>query len=183
MRLASKLHVAFFAAFAGAMAAGLFFRGAYGYGLLFGGICGGALWLAYRHLALPTFGRLAAECVFLAVSMNVSYQAMAIAVPIIRGVRFDAPLYAIDVAVWGISPNVWAERFATPVLTEILSACYILFMPLLFCGLLRYLFWRKELLGEFYVGIFTVYGLGFLGYLLVPAMGPYLAYPELFSVP
>ena len=33
-----KLHVAFFAAYAGAMAAGLLFRGAYAYALLFGGM-------------------------------------------------------------------------------------------------------------------------------------------------
>ena len=112
--------------------------------------------------------------------MNVSYQAMAAAVPIVRGTRFDAVL-CIDIAALGMSPNVWAERLANPVLTEILSGCYIFFMPPFFGSLLRYFFWRKELLAEFYVGLFTVYGLGFLGYLLVPAMGPYLAYPELFA--
>jgi membrane-associated phospholipid phosphatase len=177
-----KLHVAFFAAYAGAMAAGLLFRGAYPYALLFGGMCAALLWLAWRHVASPSRGRLVAECLFLAVAMNASYQAMAGAVPIVRGTRLDALLYGIDVAVWGTSPNVWAERFASPWLTEVLSVCYIFFMPLLFGSLLRYFFWRRELLGEFYAGLFTVYGLGFLGYLLVPAMGPYLAYPELFSV-
>src|ERR1041384_6851014 len=177
-----KLHVAFFAAYAGAMAAGLLFRGAYAYALLFGGMCAALLWLAWRHVASPSRGRLVAECLFLAVAMNTSYQAMAGAVPIVRGTRLDALLYGIDVAVWGTSPNVWAERFASPWLTEVLSVCYIFFMPLLFGSLLRYFFWRRELLGEFYAGLFTVYGLGFLGYLLVPAMGPYLAYPELFSV-
>ena len=180
--LRHKPHVAFFAAYAGALAAALAFHRAYGYALLFGVICAGVLWLAVRHLALPSRGRLVAECVFLLVAMNVAYQAMAAAVPIVRARRFDAPLYSLDVALWGTSPNVWAERFVDPVLTEVLSACYIFFMPLLFGSLLRYFFWHRQLLAEFYTGLFTVYGLGFLGYVLVPASGPYLAYPELFSV-
>src|SRR5262245_55514177 len=99
-----KLHVAFFAAYACTMAAGLLFRGAYAYALLFAGICAALLALAWRHAVSPSRGRLVAECLFLAVAMNVSYQAMAGAVPIVRGTRFDALLYGIDLAVWGTSP-------------------------------------------------------------------------------
>jgi len=178
-----KPHVAFFAAYAAAMAVSLLLRDAYGFALLFGAICAGSVWLSVRQLRLPSHGRLMAECLFLALAMNVSYEAMAGAVPIVQGTRFDPVLYRIDIAIWGTSPNVWADQFANPVLTELMSACYILFMPLLFFGLLRYLFWHKELLAEFYAGLFTVYGLGFLGYLLVPAAGPYLAFPDLFSSP
>lgn len=165
------------------MALSLLLRNAYGFALLFGAICAGAVWLSARHLKLPGHRTLVAECLFLALAMNVSYEAMAKAVPIVQGTRFDPVLYRIDIAIWGASPNVWADQFANPVLTELMSACYILFMPLLFFSLLRYLFWRKGLLAQFYAGLFTVYGLGFLGYLLVPAAGPYLAYPDLFSAP
>lgn len=150
--------------------------------LLFCAMLAGMAWLARRHARRPGWGRLAAVCAFLAVGMNVSYQSMAGAVPAVRAVRYDAELLAIDRWLLGETPSVALGRVAAPWLTEIMSLCYIFFMPLLFLSLLRYFFRRRELLGEFYAGLFTVYGLGFLGYLLVPAAGPWLAHPELFDV-
>lgn len=139
-------------------------------------------WLKQRHAQEPRWGRLAATCACLVIGMNVSYQAMAAAVPAVRLTRYDATLMAIDRWLLGATPAQYLQHWATPWLTEIMSFCYILFMPLLFFNLLRYFFHRRDLLGEFYTGLFTVYGLGFLGYLLVPAAGPWMAYPELFSV-
>lgn len=139
-------------------------------------------WLAKRHTQRASWGSLAAVCAFLAVEMNVSYQSMAGAVPAIRTVRFDDELLALDRLFLGETPSRLLASLATPWLTELMSLCYILFMPLLFFSLLRYFFRRRELLGEFYSGVFTVYGLGFLGYLLVPAAGPLLTYPDLFNV-
>lgn len=138
-------------------------------------------WLAGRHARHPGWGRLAAMCAFLAAGMNVSYQSMAGAVPAVRTARFDADLLALDRWLLGETPAKLLADMAVPWLTEIMSLCYIFFMPLLFFSLLRYFFRRRELLGEFYAGLFTVYGLGFLGYLLLPAAGPWLAYPELFG--
>lgn len=150
--------------------------------LFFCAMLAAMVWLARRHSRRPGWGRLAAVCAFLAVGMNVSYQSMAGAVPAVRTARFDAELLALDRWLLGETPSVLLVRLATPWLTEIMSLCYIFFMPLLFFSLLRYFFRRRELLGEFYAGLFTVYGLGFLGYLLVPAAGPWLAYPELFDI-
>ncbi|HEY6094115.1 MAG TPA: phosphatase PAP2 family protein [Gallionellaceae bacterium] len=140
------------------------------------------LWLGKRHTSQPSWRRLAAVCAFLAVGMNVSYQAMAGAVPALRETRFDDQLLAIDRTLLGETPSVMLQHIATPWLTEVLSLCYIFFMPLLFFSLLRYFFRQRELLGEFYSGLFTVYGLGFLGYLLVPAAGPWLAHADLFQL-
>lgn len=150
--------------------------------LLFCAMLAVMVWLAKRHNRHPEWRRLAAVCAFLAIGMNVSYQSMAGAVPAVRTLRFDAELLALDRLLLGETPSVMLERLATPWLTELMSLCYILFMPLLFFSLLRYFFRRRELLGEFYSGLFTVYGLGFLGYLLVPAAGPWLTYPELFNL-
>ena len=149
--------------------------------LLFCAMLAVMAWLARRHAHSPSWGRLAAVCACLAVGMNVSYQSMAGAVPAVRTMRFDSELLALDRWLLGETPSRLLAGLATPWLTEIMSLCYILFMPLLFFSLLRYFFSRRELLGEFYAGLFTVYGLGFLGYLLVPAAGPWLAYPELFG--
>ncbi|MDD5330253.1 MAG: phosphatase PAP2 family protein [Sulfuricella sp.] len=150
--------------------------------LPFGAMLAVVAWLARKNAGWPSWGNLAAICASLAIGMNVSYQAMAGAVPAVRAVRFDADLLALDRWLLGETPSVLVERWAAPWLTELLSFCYVFFMPLLFFSLLRYFFRRRELLGEFYTGLFTVYGLGFLGYLLVPAAGPWVTYPELFSV-
>lgn len=150
--------------------------------LLFGTMLIIMVWLGGRHVSQPGWRTLAAMCAFLAVGMNVSYQAMAGAVPVLREIRFDSQLLAIDRLLLGETPSIILERIATPALTELFSFCYIFFMPLLLFSLLRYFFRQRELLGEFYAGLFTVYGLGFLGYMLVPAAGPWLAHTDLFSV-
>lgn len=150
--------------------------------VLFGAMLGVMAWLSRRHAGTRNWKTLAAVCAGLAVGMNISYQSMAGAVPAVRTLRYDAHLLAIDRWLVGETPSVWLQHWAAPWLTDVMSLCYIFFMPLLFFSLLRYFFRSRELLGEFYTGIFTVYGLGFLGYLLVPAAGPWLAYPDLFSI-
>lgn len=151
------------------------------WGLLFAALLLGLGWLARRYAMKRSWRNLAVICGGLAIGMNLSYQAMAGAVPAVRNVRYDAPLLALDRLLLGETPSVLMMQWVTPWLTELMSLCYIFFMPLLFFSLLRYFFCRRELLGEFYTGLFTVYGLGFLGYLLVPAAGPWIAYPELFG--
>ena len=140
-------------------------------------------WLVGKRLSDASQANLRRECMFYSVAMNLCFQAMAGAIPATRAQRYDAQLLGIDLALFGISPNVWAERFVTPWLTELLSLCYLFFMPLLFFSLARYFFRRRELLAPFYAGLFTVYGIGFSDYFLVPAAGPYLSYPEMFSLP
>lgn len=151
--------------------------------ILYSGLAGMLAWVTQRRLSVPSHERLRHECLFYALGMNVTFEAMGGAIPAIRSVRYDSILLDADRWMFTVSPNVWADQFAFPALTDIMSVCYLFFMPLLFVGLVRYLFWQKELLGIFYRGLFTVYGIGFLGYLLVPAAGPYLAYPDLFSTP
>lgn len=149
--------------------------------LLFCAMLAGMAALAIRQAIQPSWGRLAALCAALAIGMNISYQAMAGAIPAVRVVRFDAELLALDRWLLGETPAVWMQAWICPWLTDLMSACYILLMPMLLVSLLRYFFQERHLLGEFYTGLFTVYGLGFLGYLAVPAAGPWLAYPELFG--
>lgn len=176
-------HTYAFGAYLVAMSVGLLVRGPFTLLALFAGLLGAMIWLTRRRLANPSQPRWVQECLFYPLALNTVFPAMAGAVPAIRELRYDEVLLHLDQAVFSLSPNVWAEQFVSPALTELMSLCYLFFMPLLFFSLARYLFWRKELLGDFYRGLFTLYGIGFLGYLLVPAAGPYLAFPDLFSVP
>jgi membrane-associated phospholipid phosphatase len=131
----------------------------------------------WRHLAML--------CAGLAMTMNVTYQAMKLAVPATRPLHFDQQLAALDLKLFGTNPNLWLTAHASNGLTELLSACYLFFMPLLLFFLLRYFVAQRHYLGEFYAGLFLVYGLGFIGYLLVPAQGPYMAQPwaQSFQLP
>jgi membrane-associated phospholipid phosphatase len=50
-------------------------------------------------------------------------------------------------------------------------------------GVLTYLFAGEPLARVFYAGLFSLYGIGFFGYTLVPAVGPYIVYAARFSTP
>jgi membrane-associated phospholipid phosphatase len=176
-------HSLAFGAYLAAMSAGLLLTRAWGYGMLFLAMLVAMLWLTRARLAAPGPRTLRREQFFFLVSMNVSYQAMAGAVPVLRAVRYDGWLLHADRWLFGETPCVMTANLVTPALTEVMSLCYIFFMPLLFVSMLRYFFAQRERLVEFYTGLFTVYGIGFLGYLLVPAAGPHLAFPGLFHVP
>lgn len=179
----ASAHALTFGAYLAAMACVLFLAGAFAYGGFYLVLLTALLWLNRRRHGSPSSRTAIQENLFYPVALNTTFPAMGGAIPAVRELRYDDSLLAIDRFLCGTSPNVWAERFVAPVLTELMSLCYFFFMPLLFFSLVRYFFRRRELLDPFYRGLFVVYGIGFLGYLCVPAAGPYLAHPELFSVP
>ena len=68
-----------------AMTAGLIAAGAWGYGALYALMFGSLIWLTQRRVGAPTWRNQATELAFFAVTMNVSFQAMAGA--ILDGIR------------------------------------------------------------------------------------------------
>ena len=91
----------------------------------------------------------------------------------IHPVDYDQLLISIDHWLFGVNPTEWLYQFANPVLTEILqiaySSYYILF---LIVGIEIY---RHRTLKSFdKAGFMIVYGfyLSYLGYFLLPAVGP-----------
>lgn len=101
--------------------------------------------------------------------------------PLIRPTVVDATLIAIDRAVFHVDVPVWLGQFATPLLTHVMVFCYLsyFFSPALLACLM---YWRgdRQLFRDFLVSLTIVTLLGFIGYLLVPAVGPYLFQAELF---
>jgi membrane-associated phospholipid phosphatase len=85
----------------------------------------------------------------------------------------DSTLIAIDRWLFGVDPTVWLGQFSSPVVTEILQISYASFYVLMMAlGVELYL--RKEE-GRFLYSIFAItYGfyLSYLGYMLVPGVGP-----------
>jgi membrane-associated phospholipid phosphatase len=93
--------------------------------------------------------------------------------PIHLGHDYDRLLIDIDRWVFGVDPTQWLSQFSTPVLTEILQIAYTSFYFLfLLVGAEVY---RRGNRNLFHYFVFTcVYGffLSYLGYFLVPAIGP-----------
>lgn len=100
----------------------------------------------------------------------------------VHGRDYDDVLIAIDQWLFGVNPTEWLAQFAHPVLTEILqlaySSYYIFFIALFFE------FYRRQNLAHFYSGaMIIVYGfyLSYIGYLLVPAVGPRFTLHNFFA--
>jgi len=93
-------------------------------------------------------------------------------------------LYRWDVALFGVEPTVWAQRFSHPLLTDVLTVCYWLFYvtpPLL--GLLLY---RKEKRTEFRYTLLSIVlclYLGYIGYVVWPASAPRLVIGNQYGAP
>jgi hypothetical protein len=120
---------------------------------------------------------------FYPVAMNAVFFTMNSAVLKVTPHKCDALLAAVDHALFGVTLSARAQAIATPAFTEILSFCYLLFFPYLLVSWIYYARRGLPLLRKLMVGLFTIYGLGFLGYSFVPASGPHLAFPGEFTVP
>ena len=122
---------------------------------------------------------------FYPIAMNAAYFVLGTAIPAFHPGKEDAWLQHLDSTLIGGNASLWMQRLTHPLLTDFLSACYFLFFPGLLLCWLHY--FRRELpvLRAFIIGQFMIYGIGFLGYTLVPALGPYLdpALASQFTVP
>lgn len=115
--------------------------------------------------------------------MNATYRFMAqVVAKIHTGPLYDAWLRSIDARLIGENLSLRLEPFVRPLFTEILSFCYMLFIPYLTLSMLWYFCGPLPLLKRFYLGLFSIYGIGFLGYIFVPAAGPHIAMSSEFRV-
>lgn len=101
--------------------------------------------------------------------------------PLIRHDVVDARLIAVDHAVLGVDAAVWLGHFARPWLTRVMVVCYMsyFFAPAILASLI---YWsgERQLFRDFLVSLCVTTLVGYTGYLLVPAVGPYLFQADLF---
>ena len=93
-------------------------------------------------------------------------------------------LYRWDLALFGVEPTVWAERFSHPFLADYFTVCYWLFYvlgPLL--GLFLYLKKDRPAFRYTMVTIVLCLYLGYIGYVAWPDSAPRLFMPEAYSIP
>jgi hypothetical protein len=108
------------------------------------------------------------------VAMNLAYLGLATAVPMFHPALEDARLARWDAWLTGGSPAALFAPFARPALSELASLSYLFFFPYLYFGWIYYTLRPLAQMQSYFTGLFTVYGLGFIGYTLLPAAGLYL---------
>lgn len=98
---------------------------------------------------------------------------------------FDAELLALDRALFaGVGATERVRVLENYWLSEILSLCYLAFYLLILVPVIVYAIKRQTQASRgFFYGLMLMYLFGFIGYCLIPAAGPYLHFPELFSYP
>lgn len=94
-------------------------------------------------------------------------------IPYINPVTYDELLIKLDYIIFNAHPTVALERFTTPIVTELLQLAYTsyYFLPIILGVALKV----KGKKTQFDRGIFLVilcFFLSFIGYILVPAIGP-----------
>ena len=139
--------------------------------------------LVARCRAHPTDGRWQARLWFHPPAMMAVYFSMGGMVAETTAWRADGLLAGIDRAMFGRILSVQAEAWAHPAATEVLSLCYLLFYPYMAFSWFHYSWRGHREFRSLIAGMFTLYGLGFLGYLFLPAAGPHLAFAEEFHAP
>jgi hypothetical protein len=124
-----------------------------------------------------------ARLLYYPIAINVVFQQLRTAIPAVHAEKFDVALQGIDQVLVGGNLSLALQPWVNPLTTEILSFCYLLFFPYLLFSVVTYFIADLTLTKRFCVGLFSLYGIGFLGYSLVPAAGPWIAMAGEFSVP
>ena len=94
---------------------------------------------------------------------------------------FDAALLSLDRRMFGETPSVAMQAWYSPALTNFLTLCY--FMHLIFPAVIAGLWYRRDKLvfREFLLAVLVCGSIGTIGYVLVPAVGPGVAFPQLYT--
>ncbi|MBL9174587.1 MAG: phosphatase PAP2 family protein [Verrucomicrobiales bacterium] len=120
---------------------------------------------------------------FYGVAVNLVYFFMREGAPRAGQIHHDLWLNSIDVALLGQTPAMGLKSFRAPALTDVFSLCYLFFYLYVITSLIRALSGNLSQARRFMAGLVTIYGVGYLGYELVPASGPYVAFASEFGGP
>src|SRR5688572_11373999 len=109
---------------------------------------------------------------FYPAAMGICFYTMAQAVPLFGIPQRDDWLLAWDRALLGETPALAWVPLLRPWLVDVAMAGYLFFFYYLIAGPGRYCIRDLALFRKCIVGLFVLYGIGFIGYTIVPAGGP-----------
>jgi hypothetical protein len=95
----------------------------------------------------------------------------------------DRLLHDLDLTCFGVTPAVICAAIAVPSLSDVLSLCYLSFHAYLVVAFMHALSQPAWFAVRCLRPILIGYAVGFVFYMSLPAVGPALAFPELFSAP
>ena len=121
----------------------------------------------------PTPWRWRIRLLYYPSAMGITFYTMGTAVPLLGSHKYDALLLSWDRALIGETPAVAWEKYLTPWLEDVSMAGYIFFFIYLVAGPGYYCIRNVPLFRKCIVGLFVMYGIGFLGYTILPAGGPH----------
>ena len=104
-----------------------------------------------------------------------SYFLLRLILPAVSSRAVDGHLFAFDMSVLRVEPSLAWDKFVTPVTTEWFAFFYFGYFFVLAVHVLPFLLFvkRSDIAARFALGIFMVFCLGHLGYMVVPGFGPY----------
>jgi membrane-associated phospholipid phosphatase len=93
----------------------------------------------------------------------------------------DAALLAIDRRLFGETPAVWMDRLVSRPATDVMAAAY--FLHLVLPPVVAFAWYRRDRrrFRSFLLAVLLAGVMGSIGYMAVPAVGPLVAYPDLFA--
>jgi hypothetical protein len=108
-------------------------------------------------------------------SVFLSYFQLRHILPAVSSRALDTDILAFDLRVFGFEPSIAWDRFVTPFTTEWFAFFYFGYFFLLTAHIIPMMLAArdKEMLAHFSLGIFIVFCVGHLAYMLVPGWGPY----------
>lgn len=102
----------------------------------------------------------------------------------VRSSLYDPEMFRLDEIIFRGHLDVWFQRIVSAKLTEAFAFFYNgLYLFPIVVGMTLYLQWRHREFRSFLLAFVVAGWVGYLGYLLVPVIGPRYFYPELYSVP
>jgi len=107
-------------------------------------------------------------------AVNIGYLWIGVAMRAHAGWRADALVYRIDRALFGGDPQRFVAVISRPWLSTVTMLGYLGFAGFLFYLFLSEFFVLGEKTGKVQLGLMRLYGVGFAGYVLLPAAGPAL---------
>lgn len=114
--------------------------------------------------------------------VNVGYLMIGYAYQSHPGWRADAFVYRMERLVFGRDPQQWLAALQTPWLSTAAMIGYLAFSLFLLWLFVSETLTLTERTGRLQFALMRLYGLGFAGYLLLPAAGPCFHHPELLPV-
>lgn len=105
---------------------------------------------------------------------------------------FDSHIISFEKSIFGVLPNVWIQKFETPLLTEVMQISYAIYWATIPVGAALFYFNKKYKAFEYLLFfVLITFFLSYLMFIFIPAAGPrfiiadqiYASYDGLFFTP